>query len=191
MSTTTRPITADELLAMGDIGRCELIYGEVVMMIPAGLPHGVVAMRIGSFLREFVDQHGLGVAVAAETGFKIESDPDLVRAPDVGFIKNDRLPGTLPRGFLEGVPDLAVEVVSPDDSKRELDSAGERDGGRMRGAGHKRRDRRKGNHPARAPHGARKLLLQSILLQRKTRAGKGQASRVAWVLPPRIEWGGL
>jgi Uma2 family endonuclease len=118
MTTTTRHITADELLAMGDIGRCELIYGELVMMSPTGLPHGVVAMRIGSFLREFVDGHGLGVVAAAETGFKIESDPDLVRAPDASFIRNARLPAALPQGFFEGVPDLAVEVVSPDDSKR-------------------------------------------------------------------------
>jgi len=120
MTTTTRHITADELLAMGDIGRCELIYGELVMMSPAGLPHGVVAMRIGSFLREFVDGHGLGVVLAAETGFKIETDPDLVRAPDASFIRNERLVAGLPRGFFEGVPDLAVEVLSPDDSKREV-----------------------------------------------------------------------
>jgi Uma2 family endonuclease len=120
MTTTARHITADELLAMGDIGRCELIYGELVMMSPAGLPHGVVAMRIGSFLREFVDEHGLGVVLAAETGYKIESDPDLVRAPDASFIRGERLLAGLPYGFFEGVPDLAVEVTSPDDSKREV-----------------------------------------------------------------------
>jgi Uma2 family endonuclease len=120
MTTTTRHITADELLAMGDIGRCELIYGELVMMSPAGLPHGVVAMRIGSFLREFVDARDLGLVLAAETGFKVETDPDLVRAPDASFVRKDRLPSTLPHAFFDGVPDLAVEVVSPDDSKREV-----------------------------------------------------------------------
>jgi Uma2 family endonuclease len=120
MTTTTRHITADELLAMGDIGRCELIYGELVMMSPAGLPHGIVAMRIGRFLGEFVDEYGLGIVLAAETGFKVESDPDLVRAPDASFIRNERLGGALPRGFFEGVPDLAIEVVSPDDTKREV-----------------------------------------------------------------------
>jgi Uma2 family endonuclease len=120
MSTTTRHITADELLAMGDIGRCELIYGELVMMSPAGVPHGVVAGRFARFLGEFVDARGLGLVLGAETGFKVESDPDLVRAPDASFIRRERLGSRLPRGFFDGVPDLAVEVVSPDDSRREV-----------------------------------------------------------------------
>src|SRR5829696_3622975 len=120
MTTTTRHITADELLAMGDIGRCELIYGELVMLSPAGLPHGVVAARVAGLLSGFVDQRGLGLVLGAETGFKVEADPDLVRAPDASFIRKDRLPNRPMKGFFPGVPDLAVEVVSPDDSKREV-----------------------------------------------------------------------
>jgi len=77
-------------------------------------------MRIGRFLGEFVDERGLGVVLAAETGFKVASNPDLVRAPDASFIRGQRLTGGLPRGFFDGVPDLAVEVVSPEDSKREV-----------------------------------------------------------------------
>src|SRR4051812_39524511 len=113
MSTiSTRLITADELLEMGDLGRCELIYGELIMMSPAGAAHGLVAMRFGRFLGEFVDRNGLGAVFAAETGFKIARDPDLVRASDVSFVKKDRLAAGLPNGFFEGVPDLAVEVNS-------------------------------------------------------------------------------
>jgi Uma2 family endonuclease len=121
MTTTTLPklVTADDLLRMGDVGRCELIYGELIMMSPAGAQHGVVAMRFGSFLSQFVDAHDLGAVFAAETGFKIASDPDLVRAPDVSFVRKARLAGGVPKGFLEGVPDLAVEVLSPEDRKRE------------------------------------------------------------------------
>jgi Uma2 family endonuclease len=113
-------VTADELLKMGDIGRCELIYGELVMMSPAGFSHGEIAMRIGMFLAQFVDEHDLGVALAAETGFLIEKDPDLVRAPDASFVRKDRVPATPWRKFFPGVPDLAVEVISPDDTKREI-----------------------------------------------------------------------
>ena len=121
MSTpATKPITADELLKMGDIGRCELIYGELIMMSPAGAEHGVVAMRFGRFLGEFVDKHQLGVVFAAETGFKIATSPDLVRAPDASFVRKSRLASSLPKGYFDGVPDLAVEVVSPEDRKREV-----------------------------------------------------------------------
>lgn len=117
---TSKLLTADELLAMGDIGRCELLYGELVMMSPAGAEHGVVAMRIGRFISEFVDQQHLGQAFGAETGFKLESNPDLVRAPDASFVQKNRLPAKLPKGFLDGAPDLAVEVISPEDRKREV-----------------------------------------------------------------------
>lgn len=119
-ATIQKLITAEELRAMGDIGRCELIFGELVMISPAGVGHGVVALRLGRFLGEFVDRHELGLVLAAETGYRIQRDPDLVRAPDASFVRKDRLPKTLPRGFFEGVPDLAVEVVSPDDTRREV-----------------------------------------------------------------------
>lgn len=112
--------TADELLAMRDIGRCELIYGKLVMTSPAGLEHGVVALRFGSYLLIHVEANDLGICPAAETGYKVEANPDLVRAPDASFIRKARLNGSIARKFFNGVPDLAVEVVSPDDTKREV-----------------------------------------------------------------------
>jgi Uma2 family endonuclease len=112
-------ITADELRGMGDIGRCELIYGELVMMSPAGFGHGEIALRIGRFLGNFAEENDLGIVVAAETGFLIERDPDLVRAPDAGFVRKGRVPKTVWNKYFPGVPDLAVEVTSPDDTKRE------------------------------------------------------------------------
>lgn len=109
-------ITADELLSRGDIGRCELIDGELVCMSPAGFEHGWIAMRVARLLANHVEQHNLGIALAAETGFLIRRNPDTVRAPDAAFIATKRLPDPLPgRGFFPGAPDFAVEVVSPDD----------------------------------------------------------------------------
>lgn len=118
--TETKLITADELFEMRDIGRCELIFGELVMMSPAGCDHGAVALRIGRYLVEFVDDRDLGVVLAAETGYLIERDPDLVRAPDASFIKKARLGPRLTRKFFAGVPDLAVEVISPGETRREV-----------------------------------------------------------------------
>jgi Uma2 family endonuclease len=56
----------------------------------------------------------------AETGFRIARDPDTVRAPDVAFVCAQRLPSRRPRGYFEGPPDLAVEVVSPEDRASEV-----------------------------------------------------------------------
>jgi Uma2 family endonuclease len=56
----------------------------------------------------------------AETGFQISRDPDTVRAPDVAFVRAERLPAAEPLGFFPGAPDLAVEVLSPSDRAGEV-----------------------------------------------------------------------
>ncbi len=114
--TTTEPlITADYLLRTPDLGRCELVRGELIRMTPAGSEHGSIIVNITIPLGAFVSRAGLGRVFGAETGFHIGHDPDTVRAPDVAFVASDRLPSPLPKGFFPGPPDLAVEVVSPDD----------------------------------------------------------------------------
>jgi Uma2 family endonuclease len=120
MTTATKDVTADELLKMGDIGRCELIYGELVMMSPAGAEHGVIAARFSFHLWHFVGPRKLGMVFGAETGFKLAAEPDLVRAPDASFVRSSRIGKKLPKGYFSGAPDLAIEVVSPDDTRREV-----------------------------------------------------------------------
>jgi Uma2 family endonuclease len=65
--------------------------------------------------------HGqtLGVVLTA-VGFKLALSPDTVRAPDIAFVRQERIPSPDPRGFLTGPPDLAVEVLSPDDARFEV-----------------------------------------------------------------------
>ncbi len=67
-----------------------------------------------------VNDASLGRIYAAETGFKIESDPDTVRAPDVAFVARARLTAPDPEGFFDVAPDLAVEVLSHDDRPGEV-----------------------------------------------------------------------
>jgi Uma2 family endonuclease len=123
MSTTPTLATAEELFMMPDDGfRYELVRGEVRRMPPAGSEHGAVIMNMGTPLHEFVKAHSLGVVFGAETGFKIASDPDTVRAPDLAFVRRERIPKEgIPRGFWPGAPDLAVEVVSPGDTYTEVE----------------------------------------------------------------------
>jgi Uma2 family endonuclease len=100
---------------MPNPGRCELVRGEVITMAPSGSEHGGIIVNITVLLDRFVRSHQLGRIFGAETGFIIRRDPDTVRAPDVAFVRADRLPAKLPRGFFDGAPDLAVEVLSPGD----------------------------------------------------------------------------
>ncbi len=120
MSVTAQPITAEALFDKGGIGRCELIDGEVVQMAPAGAEHGDVTMSFAFRIKSHVDQHRLGKVYAAETGFILRRNPDRVRAPDVAFVRTQRLPSGVRRGFFEGPPDLAVEVVSPSATPSEV-----------------------------------------------------------------------
>ena len=116
-------MSAEQLWRMPDDGtRRELVRGELRVMTPAGMEHGRVAMRVGRFLATHVDEHGLGVAVAAETGFVLARDPDTVRAPDAAFVSKERADsvGRTAR-YWPGAPDFAAEVVSPGDTFSEVE----------------------------------------------------------------------
>ena len=114
--------TAEELASLPTTGRrLELVKGKVYEMPPPGARHGSVAMRIGIQLGAYVQANQMGEVFAAETGFILRRDPDTVRAPDTAFVARDRLPDEgLPTGYFEGPPDLAVEVLSPDDRPRNV-----------------------------------------------------------------------
>ncbi len=68
-----------------------------------------------------MDANNLGRTYAAETGFKISSDPDTVRAPGAGFVRRERVEKAgLVKGYGPGAPDLVVEEVSPNDTHSEV-----------------------------------------------------------------------
>ena len=123
MAVTHKPVTAQELLAMPDDGlRRELVRGEVRKTAPAGFQHGSIAAEVAASLAWHVRSNGLGVVVAAETGFKIAGNPDTVRAPDAAFVSRERVEeadGTI--GYWTGAPVLAVEVISPNDRFAEVE----------------------------------------------------------------------
>ena len=122
-SPTRRLITADELLTLPKKDELyELVRGELRVMSPAGGRHGQIGMKLGILLGHFVMTNQLGVVVNADTGFLLKRDPDTVRAPDVGFLSAARVPPTgIPDGYIDGPPDLAVEVISPTDTLYEVD----------------------------------------------------------------------
>ncbi|HEU4714113.1 MAG TPA: Uma2 family endonuclease [Pyrinomonadaceae bacterium] len=116
-------MTAEELmkLPMGEGFRYELIDGELITMPASGYPHGRATARLAGPLEQFVFEHDLGEVFAAETGFKLTSNPDTVLAPDISFITKQRHEEWgEPPGFLPGSPNLVVEVLSPDDRPSEV-----------------------------------------------------------------------
>ena len=122
-TASNKLMTAEELLALpkGDGRRFELIRGVLIEKMPTGDPHGesvvLFTMAVGNYARS--NPHG--VVRSGDPGYRLESDPDTVRAPDVAWFA----PGRLPRGrqgYPEIVPDLAIEVKSPGNSWPEITS---------------------------------------------------------------------
>lgn len=111
-------VSADELLAIGDISPCELIDGRIVRLHYCSAMHGIVTAEMARLLGGHVDRQ-LGMVLMA-TGFQIRHRPDTVRSADIAFVSLERLSRGLPTdGYFPGPPDFAVEVISPDDRASE------------------------------------------------------------------------
>jgi Uma2 family endonuclease len=109
-------MTADELLHVNIPGKqVELVRGVLVVREPPGFQHGEIMLRLGARLLQHVDAHDLGLVVVGDPGFKLTTDPDTVRGPDVAFIRRERAPHPTPVGFAAVPPDLVVEIRSPSD----------------------------------------------------------------------------
>lgn len=121
MAIGTRP-TVEDVLRLGARGeRYELIDGVLVPMSPTGLEHGDIELFAGGIFNAFILPHKLGKVFVGEVLFRLDSQEKLARAPDIAFIRLERLraQGDL-AGAFNGAPDLAVEIVSPSDSAKDV-----------------------------------------------------------------------
>lgn len=124
MSESAAPetLTVEDLFDLPpDEDRWELVAGQLVREPVPGYEHGGTAAGLGARLYQFVREHRLG-RVFDVTGYVLASDPDTLRGPDLSFVSTERL-ATLPRrrSFFVGAPDLAVEVLSPSNTRWEIE----------------------------------------------------------------------
>ena len=96
--------------------RYELVEGELITVSPGMLPHNLIRDRILVSLLTFVQARKLGTVVS-EQAFQLSERT--IRVPDVAFVRSGRPLAT--DKPIEGAPDLAVEVVSPTNTPREID----------------------------------------------------------------------
>ena len=123
MTTQTRLITAEEIIQMPDDGyRYELIRGEIIQKPLPGLRNGRLAGYLAFHIGNHVEAEDLGIA-ATVTGYLLGSEPDTVRAPDASFISRERLDEVGETdGYWPSAPDLAVEVISPNDRYTDVEA---------------------------------------------------------------------
>jgi Uma2 family endonuclease len=122
VATEARRYTPEDLLALPDEKRYELVDGRLVER-NMGAESSRVGLRLASRLDRFCEGHDVGTVWPADNGYQcFPHAPGLVRRPDVSVVKQGRLPGdVLPKGWVRIRPDLAVEVVSPNDTAEELE----------------------------------------------------------------------
>lgn len=100
----------------------ELVRGELRAMPLASGPHGLVTTTLLGMLWRHAVEHRVGRVFTPDTGVHLFREPDTVRAPDISFLSEARIPPEgIGRGFLRIAPDLAVEVLSPEDTMAEIE----------------------------------------------------------------------
>lgn len=105
--------TEADLLCLPDDGRkYELVNGRLVE-VPTGARHGQICVRLSAKL--YYTAEGRVSVFDSGTGFRMAQGN--IRSPDVSVMRTERLPdGKAPEGFVDGAPDLAVEVISPSET---------------------------------------------------------------------------
>lgn len=115
-------MTVEDLYGMPEDGRkYELAAGMLVSEPLPGFGHGRVMFVVAKILDAHAIRHGLGEVIVGDSGFVLARNPDTVRGPDVAFVAGSRVPEERRRSkAFEGAPDLAVEILSPTNTRSEM-----------------------------------------------------------------------
>jgi Uma2 family endonuclease len=125
VSFTSDPeeMTPEDFLARDEHHRFELLDGKLVARI-MGAESSEVGTNVSAELRAWAQRTNAGRIYSADCGYRCFPDkPDRVRFPDVSFVSRGRLPdGRSPKGWFRIPPDLAVEVISPNELADDMES---------------------------------------------------------------------
>ncbi len=116
--TATKLMTAEDFWMMPEVPgtQFELVDGELIEMPTAGAVHNAIMLLLASMIQSHSRQHRLGRTFGDGLGYILRRNPDVVRIPDVSFVRQENVPESgIPVSFWVGRPDLAVEIVSPHD----------------------------------------------------------------------------
>lgn len=115
MSVAARILTAEEVERCAIEGRWELIEGEVKQYMPVRPEHGECVQRIATAVQNALKESHEAL-MGPEIGFLVKRHPDTVRAPDWSLTWREEAQQRRAGAWIEGAPDLVVEVISPEDT---------------------------------------------------------------------------
>ncbi len=120
----TRGLSVEDFTSLdeADDELLELVRGRVVREPRPAARHGLVCATITSMLVRYAEQTGAGRVLGNDTGFVLARDPATVRGPDVAYLSLERC-GQIDKwsAWIEGSPDLAVEVLSLGNRRAQID----------------------------------------------------------------------
>jgi len=117
MSIAEALLSAEDFVKLADVGPlAELVRGRVEAVNMPSPRHGIVCGTVAHILLSFVKPRGLGRVATNDSGIVTERNPDTVRGADVAYYSYARVPkGPVPTGYFTIAPEVAFEVLSPDD----------------------------------------------------------------------------
>lgn len=118
----TDPMTFEAAAALdADVHPGEIAQGVWIPMTRGTWRHGEVVLNVGMVLKVWARQQGGFMVAVADPGTRLAQSPDVLRGPDVGVLREARRPtGRGVAGWLNGAPDLAVEVAGDTQSVSQL-----------------------------------------------------------------------
>ena len=119
MATRTRsgPYTFGDFLELiQEDQKADLLDGVIRMASPENIDHNDLVSWLGTVLRQFVEERGLGMVTINRVAYRLS--PRNAPEPDLAFVRADRRDIMKP-GYVDGAPDLAIEIVSPDSVERD------------------------------------------------------------------------
>lgn len=111
------PYTFEDFCALIRNGqKADLIDGVIYMASPDNTDANSLFMWLGGLIHLFLEEKGLGKVYGSRVAFRLgeTNGPE----PDIAFVRSDRL-HLVKRGFVQGGPDLAIEIVSPESEERD------------------------------------------------------------------------
>lgn len=117
MALAEKLLTAEEYGRLPDNGRpTELVRGRIAELQMSPPRHGQICGKVNRLLGNFAEKKKLGHVLTNDAGVVTERGPDTIRGADISFYSYDDVPpGPFPKGYLDKLPRLVVEVMSETD----------------------------------------------------------------------------
>jgi len=119
-ATRTRDYTFEDFcLLVKDGQKADLIDGVIYMASPDNMDANDLFVWLIRLLADIVDINDLGKVNGSRAAYRVndKNSPE----PDIAFVRRNRT-NLVRRGFVNGPPDLAMEIVSPESVERDYET---------------------------------------------------------------------